>query len=261
MKRFFILLSILLITLLSNFSICNAEKIYRKDGRVVNAEILYRSKDSVWVKISSGAIGISTQDIDRIENDDGSISKHDYQSLSGTIQDFIRQQSYDEAVKLCSLLLESLPSDAQIHYLRGLLNQKIGNFEQATEDYDFLIKHGVADAEVFNNLGAIYAHNQESKEAQDFFIKAIGKNPDIVEAHNNLANLSLQIKNYTRAIEEYNKVIEKEPDNFKALYNLGIAYMNSKNYTKAKEQWEKILAIKPGDDDAKNALEYLKVKK
>lgn len=261
MKRFFVLLSVLLIALLSNLSLCNAEKIYYKDGETISAKILYRSRGSIWIEVSSGAIGINTQDIDRIENDDGLISKYDYRSLSDAILDFIGQHRYDEAERLCTILLESLSSDARIHYLRGLLNQKIGNFEQAMGDYNFLIKHGVANAEIFNNLGAIYAHKKESKEAQDFFIKAIGKNPDIVEAHNNLANLLLQKKDYNRAIEEYNKVVEKEPNNIKALYNLGISYMNSKNYSKAREQWQKILAIKPEDKDAKNALEYLKVEK
>lgn len=261
MKRLFILLSSLLIMLLLNLSICNAEKIYCKDGKVINANILYYRRGSIWVELSSGALGINIKDIDRIENDDGSISKYDYKSLASAVQDVIAGQKYNEAARLCSLLLESFPEDTQIHYLRGLLNQKIGNFEQATEDYNFLIQRRVADAPIFNNLGAIYANKKESQEAKVLFIKVTGENPDIVEAHNNLAILSLQIKDYARAIDEYNKVIEKEPDNVKALYNLGVAYMNSEDYAKAKEQWEKILAIKPGDADAKNALEYLKVKK
>jgi len=240
---------------------CSAEKIYYKDGRLLDAEILYRSKGSIWVKVKSVTVGVSAQDIKKIEGDDGAISKYDYESLSGAIQDFINQKKYDEAARCCSLLLESFPNVTQIRYLRGLLNQKIGNFSQASEDYEYLIRQGVADAGILNNLGVIYADKKQLQDAQDFFIKAMEKSPDIAEVHNNLADLLLQSKDYIRSINEYNEVINKEPHNVKALYNLGLAYMDSKDYVKAKEQWEKILAIAPENNEAKNALEYLRVKK
>ena len=252
MKKFFILLNVLVFIFLIIPPLCNAEKIYYKDGEIVYGKILYRSKGSVWIKHKLGSIGIDLQSIDRIENDDGSISKYDYESLVNMIQNYIRQKKYNKAVELCSLLLESFPDSAQIRYLRSSLNQKIGNFEQAIEDYNFLIKHEVADAKILNNLGAIYANDKEYREAMDLFIMATGDNPDIVEAHNNLAELLLQTKDYNRAIDEYKKVIDIEPDNVITLHNLGIAYMNIGDYKKAEEQWKKIIAIRPHDGDAKN---------
>lgn len=261
MKIAFVLFSPFLITLFAGFSLCNAEKIYRKDGKIIDADILYRNKGSIWIKHGSGAAGLDIRNINKIENKDGSVSKFGYELASIEIQGLIAQKKYKEAEKLCGLLLQTFPGDNQLHYLRGLLNQKIGNLEQAQAEYDILIKKGIADAQVFNNLGIIYAGKNKGKEAEGLFIKAIGKNPGMVEAHNNLADLLLQSKDYSRAIEEYNEVIGKEPGNSEALYNLGIAYMDSKNYPKAKEQWEKVLVINPQDSGAKNALEYLRAKK
>jgi Flp pilus assembly protein TadD len=201
------------------------------------------------------------QDISRIENDDGTISKYGYNFVSGAIPDLIAQHNYTEAARLCGLLLNASPDNVRIRYLRGLLNQKTGELEQAAQDYDFLIKRGVADAEILNNAGTIYANNKDFEKAEGFFIAAIKKNPGMIEAHNNLADLFLQTEDYSRAIEEYNKVTQKEPENTRALYNLGIAYMKSGKHLIAKEQWEKVLAIKPEDGEAKKALEYLNTKK
>lgn len=263
MRYITILLGILYYILLLTPSLCDAEKIYCKDGRVVQAVILFRSKHSVWFEQKfgdrSGSIGISVNDIDRIENDDGSISKYDYKSLYEKSRDHIRQRNYKEAARLYELLLESFPDSIQMHHLCALLNHKIGRLDEAIKDYKFCIRGGVTDVKVFNNLGVIYAKKKEYKEAIEWFSRAIEENSYTIEVHSNLAEVFMQTEDYNRAIYEYKKIIESVPDNAEALYNLGIAYMNEGDYTKAREQWERVLAIRPEDNDAKNALEYINI--
>ncbi len=239
---------------------CNAEKIYYKDGRILNEKITYRNRGVIWYKRSSGLAGINIKDIEKIENDDGFVSKYDYKTISRDIQSSIKEKKYDNAIMLCSVLLETIPDNAGIRYLRGILNQKTGNPEKAREDYEYLVKSKAADAAILNNLGAIYAADQKYREAADLFIKAAAENPGVVQVHDNLAQASLASKDYERAASEYEKVIDREPDNVNALYNLGIIYMSKGEYQKAKGLWEKILSVKPEDDDTKKALEYLKDK-
>ena len=260
MRKILILFNTLIFIFLINYPECNAEKLYLKDGRIISGEITHRRWDTVWIEYMQGSIGINISTIDRIDNDDGSISKYDYESLSNMIKNSIRQKDYNSATRFCSLLLESFPNNAQIRYLRGNLNQKVGNLKEAIQDYNFLIQHKVADAIIINNLGAIYVDQKEYQKAIELFTNAIEKNPNMAEAHNNLAELFLLTKNSSRAIEEYNKTIQLEPKNITALYNLGIVYMNNGDYPKAKEQWEKILALNPEDDDISKVLEYLKFK-
>ncbi len=256
MKLIILLICALLIYPAQSFG----EKIYRKDGKVLDEKIAYRNRGVVWIKKPAGSIGISITDIDRIENDDGSVSKYDYKALGGKIQASIKGEKYEEAIHACSVLLESI-EDTKIRYLRGALSQKIDDFDKAKEDYAFLVKEKAADASILNNLGTIYASDRKYREAIDLFIKAAAENPDMAEVHDNLAAASLQTGDYKRAMDEYERVLKEEPENTNALYNLGIIYMSKGDPGKAKELWEKALAIRPEDGDAKKALESLKAEK
>jgi len=237
-----------------------AEKIYLKNGNVVNEEISRRQKGTIWIKQQGGAIGFDLQNIERIENDDGSISKYDYPSLLKTIQEDIIQKKYDSAIRLCGVLLESFPDNTQIHYLRGILSQERGDFSTAAEDYNFLVEHKSADARIFNNLGTIIANNKNYNEAMSLFIKALEENPAMIEARENLGQLLIQTKEYGRAVDEYKKVVDLQPDNIEALYNLGLAYLNSGNLQEAKAQYQRVLSIKPEDDDVNKILKYIEQK-
>ncbi|MFH1875669.1 MAG: tetratricopeptide repeat protein [Candidatus Omnitrophota bacterium] len=177
------------------------------------------------------------------------------------IQELIKQRDYAGAEKLCTDILTTSPENNEIRYLRGMLNQKLGNSEKAIEDYDFLVSSGNADGKIFNNLGVIYAQQEKYTDAAKLFSKAVHANPQGVEFRNNLAEVLLEMKEYGRAIEEYTMLLSLEPDNTRALYNLGVAYKNIGDDAKAKEQWERVLAAHPEDPDAKNALECLEKEK
>ena len=76
-----------------------------------------------------------------------------------------------------------------MRYLRGMLNQKIGNTSKAIKDYNFLISHEDADGAIFNNLGTINAQSNKYGDAEDLFYKAISCSPKRAEFHNNLSEL------------------------------------------------------------------------
>lgn len=238
-----------------------AEKIYYKNGKVISAEVLYRKDYSVWVKTQLGSMGIPMDSISKIVNNDGTISKYDYKSLSEAIQDSISKKDYTQVLNQCALLLEAFPEDNQLHYLRAILGQKLGALSLAEAEYRFLLEHDAADAKALNNLGAIYAKTGKEKQAQEFFIDALKSDPRIKEARDNLAGVFMHQKNYTRAIEEYKKALDLDPNSPKTLYNLGTAYFNRDDYAGAKAQWERVLVLDPYDPEAKNALEFLKAKR
>lgn len=255
--KYFLLPTILILSAIFTCQ-SNAEKIYCKDGRILDEKITYRNRGVVWYKQSSGMVGIDIKNIDKIESDDGSISKYDYNVIGRKIQDSVKEGRYADAIALCTTLLETIPDDIQIHYLRGMLNQKMGNIENARQDYDFLVKNKKADASILNNLGTIYGDDKRYSEAADLFIKAVAINPEMVQIHDNLAITSLRANDYNRAMDEYKQVIEREPDNVNALYNLGVIYMSKGEYQNAKDLWERAAALNPEDADTKQALEALK---
>ncbi|MDD4879342.1 MAG: glutamate--tRNA ligase [Candidatus Omnitrophica bacterium] len=238
-----------------------AEKIFYKNGTSATEQVIGRDKNSVWLKDPSGDITINPDRIEKILNDDGSISKYDYGTILKTIEEKVKAGSYGEAADLCDLLVQSFPKSNEVHYLRAVLNQKAGRLSKTTEDYKFIIDSKDGDAKVFNNLGAIYAADKNNQLAMEMFKKAAEKNGDIPEVHYNLAFLFLQAKDYDSAIDEYNKVIAKEPDSTTALYNLGVAYAFKGDYAGARDRFQKVLAIDKGDQSAKKALKGLSEKK
>jgi tetratricopeptide (TPR) repeat protein len=241
--------------------LARAERIFYKDGRTLDVKVLYLKEGSLWVKHRLGAVAIKVKDIECIQNDDGSISGYDFKGLCQSILDSTSGGDYRTAVAGCTQLLQTFPDDRLLRYLRAVLNQKLGSYDKATEDYLFLVEKGFADIAVYNNLGYIYARNKDYRKAAEYFTLASEKDPDLPQLHHNLAEALLQMKDYPQAIEEFNKVIQAQPDNSQVLYNLGLAYLNSGNYRQAKQSWEKLLALNPQDESVKGALEYLRGRK
>jgi tetratricopeptide (TPR) repeat protein len=181
--------------------------------------------------------------------------KYGYKSTLSRIQDCIKEKNYLKARELCDSLLRYSGDNSEILYLRAALSQKMGQKDQAIDDYNVLIRLNLADARVFNNLAALYAIKDDFSRAIELLGRAIKEDPRRVEAHNNLADAFMHIQDYGRALEEYNKVIALEPKNTTALYNLGFLYAKNKDYAKAKQSWEKVLSINPKDPDAQKAIQ------
>ena len=238
----------------------HAETIYCKDGTVVRGKIQYRSMCSVWLKNNIGAFGISLTDVEKIINDDKTISKYDLRSLYKKSLAYIKEGNYAEAVRLYTILLETFPRDKSLHYLRGMLNQEIGELDKARDDYMFLVSQDAADANILNNIGIICARQQRYKEALKWLDRAIKKDPQRALIRNNLADVLFEMKDYDKAIPEYTRVIRLKPDSVEALYNLGFIYFERGNDNRARNMWKKIISFDPGDKNALNALAYLKAK-
>lgn len=244
-----------------SISACWAEKIYYKSGAIVNAQARYLKEGVFWISTPSGLVGIALANIAKIENDDGSISKFDFNSLFQQSQICLQQGNFAQAVKYFTALLESFPKDAQLHYLRGSLYYKLGDLDGAMKDYLFLADNNSADADVYNNLGVIFIKKGRKDEAVKWLNKAIKAGFTIPEIHNNLAELYLETGQYRLAAKEYDNVISMQPANAVALYNAGIAYMKQGDTVTAEHRWKKALAVAPQDELARNSLEYLTKKK
>lgn len=75
----------------------NAEKVYCKNGEVVKGKVIYRSKNSLWLDHDLGSFGVSLDKIEKICNDDGSLSKFNYETVPVMIQRLIKEKKYSQA--------------------------------------------------------------------------------------------------------------------------------------------------------------------
>ncbi len=232
-----------------------AERIYYKDGRIEHIQILHRLKGTLWYSRDNGSVGIPIISVKRIENDDGTLSKYDYENVTALIERLIAQKQYAQAVVWCDRLIEVVPDYILVRSLRAALNHKIGNFEAASADYRYLINNRAAGAEIYNDQGVIFVAANNYMQAKECFREAIRLMPRLAQAHANLANIFMRQKDYHGAIEEYTKALDIEPANARALYDLGRAYSESGDKASARTAWEKALAIDPSDAATRQALE------
>ncbi len=238
----------------------SAETIYCKDGRILQGEIQYHSRRSVWFDYNADTTGVSFDEIDLIVNDDGSISKFDFRTLYKQSQKYIIEGEYAKALDLYDILLGTFPDSTLIHYLRGVLRHKLGQLPEAESDYVYLYERDAADAGVLNNLGALHAGREEYKEAKKWFGRALKKNSRSVQIHNNLADILLKNKEYKLALVEYKRVLKLSPDNTRALYNIGYIYKEKEKYSLAGRYWQEVLRVQPDNQDARNGMEYIRAK-
>lgn len=92
--------------------------------------------------------------------------------------------------------------------------------------------------------GNTRAATPEQKEIQAWR-KAVGENPDDLQAHVQLGYAYQLADQYDRALEEYAFVIERDPKNTAALYNRGVSYLELKLPDKAEESFWDVLEVQP----------------
>lgn len=96
---------------------------------------------------------------------------------------------------------------------------------------------GYCDA--MDNLGVLYRHDGNLKEAESWYRKSIEKNARNPVPHINIGIIHLMRGENDKALGEYNKVIEIEPDNPEGYYSTGTALFNMGRYQEAIAPLEK----------------------
>ena len=80
MKILRVLLALVMVHFFTGLGAANAETIYIKDGGVIQARISEKTETVIWYEVLAGDIvkyiGINISEIDKILNDDGSISEY-----------------------------------------------------------------------------------------------------------------------------------------------------------------------------------------
>jgi len=100
--------------------------------------------------------------------------------------------------------------------------------------------------------------DNQFKEAEIEYRKALDKNPEMKAAEYNLGNTLYKQQQFDASVEKYTKLAESTTDK-KALaryyYNLGNSLYESKKYTESINAYKNALSNDPGDMDAKHNLQ------
>ena len=129
------------------------------------------------------------------------------------------QNKYHEAIDLykSAILLNNKFSEAY----NNLANtqKKIGDNENAKNNYIQAIKSNKSNFGAFFNLANLYRSEKKFEKAIDNYKKVLELNPQFVECMNNIGSINLILGNFENGIKYFKEAIEIDKFNSESYYN------------------------------------------
>ena len=150
-----------------------------------------------------------------------------------------------EAKNLTKKLIKSNPKIVFLYNLLGLIFAKQNKSNQAIEYYEKGIKIDPNFSIIYNNLGTIYKSKKDYQKSEDYYKKSIDLDNKIAEPQNNLGNLYFTLGKYKDAIVCYKNAININPKFFVSHYNIGTTYINIGEVENAKKHLNEAVNLYP----------------
>ncbi len=179
--------------------------------------------------------------------------------IDTVIQDLIAQNRYEETISVVEGMLKGLPEDQGLHYLAGISEYLIGNYDEALShlqrvdvDSRFYVDAVIQKADIYNQ-------KKQQKKGIGVLEAALENEDRISRPHRIrlirfLGAFYVDAGEYQSAIGVLRRGLALEPDNTDFHYDLGVAYDKSGEPQKTIEQMKRVIEI---DSDHADALNYL----
>jgi len=135
----------------------------------------------------------------------------------------------------------SFRNEAELFYIRGLLNFQRGNHKQAIEDYDMALSVNASwnVFQIFLNRGlANDAQSKPDLAIQDFS-KSIIADPNNAGGYLARGNVLYSLSRFSEAVDDFLKAEVLNPDNNVIPYNIGMAYQRNNDRASACRYFQK----------------------
>lgn len=237
----------------------------------------------------------SKQSCYTLELSDGELAAHAFFSIGYLLGEgnlFMKAlDAYDKAIKLD-------PKNAKAHYYKGIVKNKLGEYQTAIVDFDKAVKLGfdsidlyyyralsktllgqhkaaISDFDIvitlnpdcgtaYNYRGNLRQELGQHEDALTDYTEAIRINPDYAEAYNSRSNLRGSCSQFHDALTDCNEAIRLKPDYAEAYANRGLAKVGLNRTDEARSDFHKALELAEQQDRAdlkalvENQLEQLK---
>lgn len=150
------------------------------------------------LSLSKGQGDSESIDSQEISSQDSLISE---QNLRASLKENFHHKNYAVAIALLTELINHNPHNAKDYNNRGLMHFKVGEYDQALEDYN----------------------------------QALSLNPRLDGAYNNRANCYAQKGDLAAAIADYDSALDFNPANLRAVINQAITFRQLGLYGQALE--------------------------
>ncbi len=139
---------------------------------------------------------------------------------------------------------------AEAHNDLGVIFLHQGDRRQAQARFEQALALRPNFAAAHNNLGQVLMDLGKRDEAAAQFERALALRPDFAEVHNNLANVLLGQGKLDEAAARYEQALALRPDFAESLKNLGVALRNQGKRDQALARFQQAIALRPNYPDA-----------
>lgn len=157
----------------------------------------------------------------------------------------VRLGNITEAIKYFEESLALKHDFVYVHIALGAAYSALGKQEKAIDCYKEALAVNPSQIEAYLSLGDIKVANGEIHEAEKYFLIAAEFNPKAGIAFHKLGELAKQKNDIDKIIKYFTKAHECNPNVIEFQVSLGEALVNTESYAKANEIYAKTLAQAP----------------
>lgn len=152
----------------------------------------------------------------------------------------ISLENLDNALKI-------YPNSPECHHTKGMVYEKLGQFDKAKRSYEIAIRLKIDSAETFNNLGNVLRELGDYENSIKKFETALKIKPNYPDALNNLGWTFYEQKKFKEAIKCYEEALLLRPKFTAAKFNLSYCNLMLGDYINGWKNYEyrKYLNISP----------------
>ncbi len=177
---------------------------------------------------------------------------------------YLIMEDYENALPYYEALIkeatpEALEKDPQYLYLRGISLERLGRWEEAVKDLEFVLKHQPDNADALNYLGYTWVDKGvELTKAFEMIRKAVKLQPKSGAIIDSLGWAHYKLGQYNQARVQLEAAAERSPSSATIIDHLGDVYWKLGRFREAGYQWGRALELDPTDKERKTIKAKLK---
>lgn len=166
-----------------------------------------------------------------------------------------RNEHYDLARDGYLRLLKSQPDDIDIRFNLAASYERLGQFEDAEKEFQWIIERAPDHALALNYLGYMYADKGiKLDEALPMIEKAVSLDPENGAFLDSYAWVLYKLGRYAEALVQMKKALEYDQSDAVLYDHQGDIYAALTSHELARESWTKALEIDPENEEIKAKL-------
>jgi tetratricopeptide (TPR) repeat protein len=156
------------------------------------------------------------------------------------------QGNWNQAIEDYNEVIRVEPNYELAYNNRGLANYQKGNYDQAIADFNEALRLNPNYADAYRNRGRAYYAKGNVDLALADYNQALSLNPDDAPAYNGRAYVYLAKKNHRQAVADVGQAIKLNSGEATWIVTLGEIYLDLQRYDAAISAFDTALSLSPG---------------